>query len=291
MAGGEIRVGISGWRYEPWRGEFYPKGLKQREELQFASRAFSTIEINGSFYSLQLPRSWQSWHDDTPDDFVFAVKAPKFITHVRRLREIDTPMANFFASGVLLLKQKLGPLLWQFPPNFQFDPATFEPFLATLPRDTDHAQWIAMQHNEKVRAVALDIDTARPLRHAVELRHPSFNDPDFISLLRAYDVAFVVADTAKRWLEHDDVTAGFVYARLHGTKQLYQSRYTDEELDTWAQRSSAWSLGAQPPDARLISARPPPRRKARHVFVYFDNTDKLMAPGDAKRLMAKLGLA
>ena len=285
---GALRIGVSGWRYAPWRGAFYPPGLKQRDELRFASQALPTIEINGSFYSLQRPSSWQGWFDETPDDFVFAVKAPRFITHMLRLRGIDTALANFFASGVLSLKHKFGPLLWQFPPNFRFDPATFEPFLAGLPRDTGHAQRLARRHNDKVKAVAFEIDEPRPLRHAVEVRHESFADPGFIALLRAWNVAFVVADTANKWLERDDVTADFVYARLHGTGELYRSRYTDDELDRWAARIAAWRVGAQPADARLIASASPPKRASRDVFVYFDNTDKLMAPADAKRLMARL---
>ena len=291
MSTGQIRLGISGWRYEPWRGAFYPKVLPQRAELAYAARQLPTIEINGSFYSLQDPASWAAWHDETPDDFVFSVKGPRFITHMKRLREIDAPMANFFASGVLRLGRKLGPVLWQFPPSFRFDPATFEPFLAMLPRDTDHALWIAEHHDHRVEHRKwLEIDAIRPLRHAVEVRHESFLDPDFIALLRFYDVAFVVADTTGRWPEKDDVTADFVYARLHGSQVLYQSAYTDAELDRWAARIAAWRTGRPAADARLISTRPPPRRRLRDVYCYFDNTDKLQAPIDARRLIERLGL-
>jgi uncharacterized protein YecE (DUF72 family) len=292
MASGEIRIGVSGWRYAPWRGQFYPKGLVQRDELAYASRALSTIEINGSFYSLQQPSSWGAWFDATPDDFVFAVKGPRFVTHMKRLREIDAPMANFFASGVLRLRHKLGPVLWQFAPSFRFDPATFEPFLATLPFDTAAALALARRHDYRLEGRHwLEIDRRRPLRHAVEPRHESFADPDFVRLLRQYGVALVVADTAGLWIEKDDVTADFVYARLHGSQTLYQSGYTDEELDRWAARIAAWAGGGQAPEPRLISSRPPPRRRARDVVCYFDNTDKLQAPIDAKRLMARLGLA
>ncbi|HUP07012.1 MAG TPA: DUF72 domain-containing protein [Caldimonas sp.] len=288
---GSIRIGVSGWRYAPWRGAFYPRGLPQRAELAYASRALPTIEINGSFYSLQHPASWGLWHDQTPDDFVFAVKGARFITHMKRLREIESPVANFFASGVLRLDRKLGPILWQFPPQFRFDPATFEPFLAGLPYDTAHALEIARRHDHRLEGRNwLEVDGHRRLRHAVEIRHESFVDPDFIKLLRAYNVAFVVADTTGLWPEKDDVTADFVYVRLHGAETLYQSAYTDAELDRWAARIRAWTQGAQAPDARLISARPPRRRACRDVFCYFDNTDKLQAPFDARRLMAKLGL-
>jgi uncharacterized protein YecE (DUF72 family) len=286
---GDVRIGVSGWRYGPWRGAFYPRGLVQRAELAFASRQLSTIEINGSFYSLQWPSSWGRWFDETPDDFVFSVKGPRFITHMKKLREIEAPMANFFASGVLRLGRKLGPVLWQFPPNFRFDPATFEPFLATLPFDTDQALRIAGQHDHRVAGRSwLEIDAVRPIRHAVEIRHPSFVDPDFIALLRQYGVAFVVADTTGLWPEKDDVSADFVYVRLHGSQTLYQSAYTDAELDRWAACIGAWRVGAQPADARLISPRSPPRRRRRDVYCYFDNTDKLQAPLDAKRLIARL---
>jgi len=291
MSGG-LRIGVSGWRYGPWRGAFYPPGLRQRAELAYASRQLSTIEINGSFYSLQRPASWRRWFDETPDDFVFSVKGPRFITHMKRLREIDAPMANFFASGVLRLGRKLGPVLWQFPPNFRFDPATFEPFLATLPFDTDQALWRAEQHDHRVAdRTWLEIDAIRPLRHAVEVRHASFVDPDFIALLRHYNVAFVVADTTGLWPEKDDVTADFVYVRLHGSQTLYRSAYTDPELDRWAARIAAWRAGGQAAAARLISSTAPPRRSRRDVYCYFDNTDKLQAPIDAKRLIARLGSA
>ena len=292
MSVGAVRIGISGWRYAPWRGAFYPKGLVQRDELAHAARTFGSIEINGSFYSLQHPASWAAWFEQTPDDFVFAVKGPRFITHMKRLREIEAPIANFFASGVLRLGHKLGPVLWQFPASFGFDPATFEPFLCTLPRDSAHALELARGHDHRVAERRwLAIDATRPLRHAVEVRHPSFVDPDFVRLLRQYGVALVVADTAGRWPEKDDVTADFVYVRLHGSETLYQSAYTDAELDRWAACALAWRSGGQPADARLISTQAPRRRHARDVYVYFDNTDKLQAPLDAQRLMARLGLA
>lgn len=291
MATGSVRIGISGWRYAPWRGAFYPPGLRQSDELAFASRELPSIELNGSFYSLLRLESWANWFEQTPDDFVFSVKAPKLITHVKRLREIDAPLDNFFASCVLRLNQKLGPVLWQFPPSFRFDPASFEPFLASLPTDTGQAQWLANQHDDRVEGRTwLHIDEPRPMRHAVELRHKSFADPDFIRLLRQYGVAWVVADTAGRFLEHDDVTADFVYMRLHGSGTLCQSQYTDAEIERWAQRVGAWRRGGQAEGARLISTEPSPVRAGRDVFCYFDNTDKLHAPIDAKRLIAKLGL-
>lgn len=291
MTTGQVRVGVSGWRYEPWRGEFYPKGLVQRRELAFASRALSTIEINGTFYSLQRPASFAAWHDDTPDDFVFSVKAPQYVTHVRRLRDVEQPIANFLASGVLRLNAKLGPILWQLPPSLRFDPPRIEYFLSLLPHTTEEALMVACGHDEKMAGRAwLEIDAVRPLRHALEVRHESFADPAFIALLRRYRVAFVVADTAGRWPENDDVTADFVYMRLHGAVELYRSGYSEEEIGGWAARIAAWRDGGEPASPRLISNEPPPKAKARDVFCYFDNTDKLHAPANAARLLGMLGL-
>jgi uncharacterized protein YecE (DUF72 family) len=177
MAKADIRIGISGWRYEPWRGVFYPAKLPQRRELEYASRMLPTIEINGSFYSLQSPAFYAQRHDDTPDDFVFAVKGPKYITHMRRLKEIETPLANFFANGLFELKGKLGPILWQFPPQLPFKPERFEAFFAQLPQDTHAAAEIAARHDHRVEErMSLVPDRKRRLRHAVEIRHESFVD-------------------------------------------------------------------------------------------------------------------
>ncbi|MBW3550010.1 MAG: DUF72 domain-containing protein, partial [Proteobacteria bacterium] len=193
-----VRIGISGWRYPPWRGVFYPDDLAQRRELEYAARRFASIELNGSFYSLQTPKSYSAWHDATPGDFVFAVKAPRFLTHMLRLRDIDKPLANFLASGVLRLRAKLGPLLWQLPPTFRFDETRLDHFLSQLPRDTEQALALARRRDvERMRGrSALAIDCRRPLRHALEVRHESFCDPRFIALLRRHKVALVVADTA-----------------------------------------------------------------------------------------------
>jgi uncharacterized protein YecE (DUF72 family) len=282
------RIGISGWRYAPWRGVFYPKDLVQRRELEFASRRFDTIEINGSFYSLQRPESWRRWHAETPDDFVFAVKAPRYITHLRRLRDIDAPLANFFASGVLELRAKLGPILWQFPPNLRFDEALWRDFLARLPRDTASARAIARRHDARVRATSIPrIDTVR-LRHAVEVRSETFRDERFIALLRRHNVALVVADTAGRWPYLEDVTADFVYVRLHGDKEIYASGYSRRALDRWAERIEAWRNGREPADAARVSARPAPKRVHRDVYCYFDNDIKVRAPFDAESLRERL---
>ncbi|MES3022593.1 MAG: DUF72 domain-containing protein [Pseudomonadota bacterium] len=289
---GEICIGISGWRYEPWRGVFYPEGLTQDRELAFASRALSTIEINGSFYSLQRPESYAAWYEATPPRFRFSVKGNRFITHTLRLREIDAPLANVFASGVLALREKLGPCLWQFPPNFKFDPERMGHFLSLLPHDSEQALALARKHEPRMDGRSLlEIDKKRPLRHAVEIRHESFNDPAFIALLRKYRVALVVADTAGKWPYLEDVTSDFMYLRLHGDAELYASGYTDEALDRWAARIRIWCAGGQPDDAHLASDKPPPKRAGRELFCYFDNDVKVRAPFDARRLMQRLGLA
>ncbi len=287
-----IRIGISGWRYTPWRGAFYPSTLPQRLELWYASRILSTIEINGSFYSLQRPEYFAQWHDETPDDFVFAVKGPRFITHMKRLRDVETPLANFFASGVFNLRAKLGPILWQFPPQFRFDAAKLEAFFELLPQDTARALCLARKRDYRLKGRArLAIDERRSLRHAVEIRHESFMDPRFIDLLRRYNIALVIAETAKRWPMMHDITADFLYMRLHGDKTLYQSGYSDRALERWADKISAWHEGKEPNDAETISRAKARSSKPRDVYCYFDNTDvKLRAPIDAQTLMRKLGL-
>ena len=287
----KIRIGISGWRYAPWRGGFYPEGLKQADELQFASRALPSIELNGSFYALQRPQSYAAWYDATPPGFVFSIKGNRFITHIQRLRDIDGPLANVFASGVFNLKEKLGPFLWQFPPSFRYDAELVEHFLSLLPHDTEAALELA-QHCEprmKERSL-LEIDKKRKLRHAMEIRHESFIDEGFIALLRKYNVALVVADTGGKWPYLEDVTADFMYLRLHGDKELYASGYTEPALERWAQRIEAWSKGGQPKDAHCVSASKPKARKSRDVYCYFDNDIKVKAPFDARRLIERLGL-
>ena len=181
-----IRIGISGWRYEPWRGVFYPEGMPQRRELEFAARHFPTVEINGSFYSLQRPEYYEEWYDAVPPGFVFAVKGSRYITHMLRLKDCERPLANFLASGVLRLGGKLGPILWQLPARFRYDPERIEAFLALLPRDTEAAARLARRHDERVSGRSwLRTDRKRPLRHALEARHESFADPGFAALLRA----------------------------------------------------------------------------------------------------------
>ena len=288
---GEIRIGISGWRYKPWRGVFYPKGLTQKRELTFAAENFRSIEINGTFYSLQTPTSFERWASETPPDFVFAVKGPRYITHMLKLRNVEPALANFFASGVFRLAKKLGPILWQLPPNFGFNPARIESFFRLLPRDTDEAAAIARGHETWLTKKRTDV---RPranikLRHALEIRHPSFLVKEFIDLLRAHDVALVCADTVE-WPLRMDVTSDFVYVRLHGSQVLYASGYDDVLLDEWADRVVEWAQGNEPidPGSKRITDRSPHKRAGRDVYLYFDNDAKVRAPFDAKNLAVRV---
>ncbi len=285
-----IRIGISGWRYAPWRGEFYPPKLVQAKELAYASRVLPTIEVNGSFYALQRPAAWLDWYDATPEGFVFSVKAPRYITHIRRARDVEQPVANFLASGVLALREKLGPLLWQFPPSFRFDPDRFDTFFALLPHDTRAALALAKHHEPFMRErVWLETDRRRPMRHAVEIRHESFVDERFIDMLRRHGIALVIADTqGKAWPRLDDVTADFLYLRLHGSEGMYQGRYSDNALDVWAKHIRRWHDGGEPRDSYRVASRMPRSAHPRDVFCYFDNDQKVRAPFDAQRLMARL---
>jgi uncharacterized protein YecE (DUF72 family) len=271
LRGMTVRVGISGWRYRPWRGTFYPKGLVQRRELEYVAEHLSTVEINGSFYSLQRPASFRTWYTQTPPGFVFAVKGGRFITHMKKLAGVETPLANFFASGVLALQDKLGPVLWQLPPTLGFDAARLDDFLGRLPRTTAEAARLAEGHDARLKEPAwTDAGEDRPLRHAVEVRHESFRDPAFLDLLRRHGVAVVVADTAGRWPLIEETTADFVYVRLHGDAELYVSGYDDVALDAWAARVRRWHEGG------------------RDVYVYFDNDVKVRAPVDAIALAGRL---
>ena len=288
---GRVFIGVSGWRYLPWRGNFYPQGLAQRRELEYAARAFPSIELNGSFYSLQRPSSYSQWAEQTPPGFVFAIKGSRYITHMLKLRNIEVALANFVASGLFELGEKMGPVLWQFPPMMRFNAAVFDDFFSVLPRSTSQAMWIAHADDERLkdRHTLVPFDDM-PIRHAVEVRHASFVNPAFIALLRKHDIAWVVADTPRPWPLFEDVTSDFVYMRLHGATELYLSRYTTEQLERWARCIRAWTRGEEPADARLISQERMPGRKPLDVYCYFDNTDKLHAPDNARELMAMLDL-
>jgi len=280
---GRAYVGISGWRYPPWRGSFYPKGLAQRRELEYAADRLSSIEINGSFYALQRPEHYQRWYAETPDDFIFSVKGGRFITHMKKLRDVDVPLANFLGSGVLALAEKLGPLLWQLPPNLSFDAERLHAFFELLPRTTTQAAALARNHDERLTDRSwTTTDEDRPLRHAVEVRHESYRDPAFLPLLREHDIAIVVADTAGKWPLLETVTSDFGYVRLHGDEELYVSGYSDAALDRWAGLIHGWRSGEATADAR-----------PRDVYAYFDNDVKVHAPYNAidlaKRLEALAG--
>jgi uncharacterized protein YecE (DUF72 family) len=293
---GQIRIGISGWKYAPWRGRFYPKDLKQKAELSFAASKFRAIEINGTFYSLQSPSSFRSWAEATPSDFVFAIKGPRFITHMLKLRNVEAPLANFCANGMLALGAKLGPILWQFAPSFRFNVATLDAFFELLPRDTTAAAELAAGHDRRVAGrIYLAPGKRRPIRHAVEVRHQSFCVPEFISLLRRHNIALVCADTLE-WPLLMDVTADFVYCRLHGSEQLYASGYDDQALRQWASWARSWSRGGDPRSGyprrgKHASDRGPRRRSARDVFLFFDNDAKVRAPFDASRLIELVAAA
>jgi uncharacterized protein YecE (DUF72 family) len=280
------RIGISGWTYPPWRGVFYPKGLRQKDELSYAAGQFRTIEVNGTFYGLQKPDSFAAWAAQVPEDFVFSVKAPRFITHIRRLRDVSVPVANFLASGILRLGPKLGPILWQLPPSLVFDAEIVDAFLQTLPHDTQAAAAMAARHESRLDGRDwTKTDACRPMRHALEIRHESFRDPAFIALLRQYRVALVCADTPQ-WPRLGDVTADFIYARLHGSDQLYASGYTDDAIAAWARRVGTWQAGDTPQDLDRVAAAAP--RRKRDVYVYFDNDIKTLSPRNAKSLESAL---
>ncbi len=271
-------IGISGYDYKPWRGVFYPEDLPARRWLHFASRRFNSIELNGTFYSLKSPAVFERWLAEVPErDFLFAVKGGRFITHNLKLRRSETALGNFFASGVLALGERTGPFLWQLPATYRFDADRLDQFMKMLPRDSLAGEAVARQHDARLRRGAL-IEAAAtvPYRHVFEVRHPSYFHEEFYDLLRAHGCGLVVADSAGKFLMSEEVTAPFVYVRLHGSEQLYVSRYSDEELDAWAQRVRRWASAAE---------------GARDVYVYFDNDAKVHAPRDAIRLMERLGVS
>ncbi|MFV9424587.1 DUF72 domain-containing protein [Microbacterium sp. S1037] len=271
-------VGISGWRYPRWRGDFYPRGLAQRRELAYVGEHLRSLELNGSFYSLQRPASYRRWREEVPADFVFAVKGSRYVTHMLRLVGVHTALANFFASGVLALGPTLGPFLWQLPDRVDFDPDVLDGFLSQLPRTTGAALELARQHDQRLDGRDwLEVEADVPLRHALEPRSASFSDPRAAEILRAHDVALVLADTAGRWPVFDALTADHVYVRLHGSTELYASGYAGPELDAWADRIRGWLDGTASADGL-----------SRDVYAYFDNDARGRAPHDAVALAARL---
>jgi uncharacterized protein YecE (DUF72 family) len=269
---GTVRVGISGWRYPSWRGDFYPAGLPQRRELEYAAERLGSVEINGSFYSLQRPDSYRRWRAEVPPDFVFAVKGGRYITHLKRLRDVDAALANFFASGLLALGPTLGPVLWQLPERMDFDPEVLDEFLGLLPRTTAEAAALAARHDDKLAddRVLTEAESDRPLRHALEFRNVTFAAPAAYALLREHGVACVVADTAGRWPQVFEVTSDLVYVRLHGEERLYGGGYSPDSLDRWARRCLDWQASGL------------------DVVVYFDNDIDGRAPYDALALAERL---
>ena len=285
---GKVRIGISGWRYKPWRGDFYPEGLPQRQELEYASRKLNTIELNGSFYSTQRPESFAAWYESTPENFQFSIKGARFITHIKRLREVEGPLANFFAQGVLRLGEKLGPFLWQFPPSFKFNAELLEAFFAQLPRTHEEASELGRRHESRMQGRTwLKVEKNRKLRYAIEIRNESFVSEEFVGLLRKHDIALVKADTVE-WPLLMDVTAEFVYCRLHGSEELYASGYSEESLDMWAKRVERWANGDEVEDGKKASVKNGRKRASLNVYVYFDNDVKVRAPYDAQSLMKRI---
>jgi uncharacterized protein YecE (DUF72 family) len=268
----EVRVGVSGWRYPSWRGDFYPKGLVQRRELEYVATKMNAVELNGSFYSLQRPTTYRGIVEQTPGDFCVAVKGGRFITHLKRLAGVEAALANFLASGVLALGPKLGPLLWQLPPNLAFDPELLGGFFDLLPRTTTEAAEIARRHDDKLSddRVVLETDADRPVRHALEFRHSSFCDEEAFAFVADHDVALVVSDSPGKWPYTEQVTSDLVYVRLHGHTELYASGYSASALDTWAEKIRGWN------DRGL------------DVHVYFDNDSRGRAPHDAVALLDRL---
>lgn len=262
---GRIRIGVGGWTYEPWRGAFYPEGLAQKRELEYAAGKLTAIEVNGTYYGSQKPESFAKWHAETPDDFVFTLKGPRFTTNRRVLAEAGESIDRFFASGVLELKEKLGPINWQFMGTKKFDPADFEGFLKRLPKSIE----------------------GRAIRHAVEVRHDSFRTPDFVALARDYGVAIIIAADG----EHPqiaDLTAPFVYARIMGTKENEAAGYAPADLDAWAARAKAWAAGGAPEDLAYAGERKPGMGEPRDVFLFVISGHKVSNPAAAMALIERL---
>ncbi len=271
----DIRIGISGWTYPAWRGTFYPEGLPHRRELEHVSRRLNSLEVNGSFYSLQRPSSYRTWAATVPADFVFALKGSRYLTHMKKLADPYAGLATFFASGLLALGPQLGPILWQLPPTMVYDRERLDAFLRVLPRTAGQAAELARGHDEKLTGDRVLTETqhpAHPLRHALEVRHDSFRTPGLVDLLHEHRVALVLADNPGLWPVLEEDTADFRYVRLHGHDDLYASGYDEPALAAWAAKVRSWVAAG---DA---------------VYVYCDNDAKVRAPYDAMGLMAQLGI-
>jgi uncharacterized protein YecE (DUF72 family) len=282
---GTTRLGIAGWNFADWRGEFYPKGLPQKQELHYASRALGTIEINSTFYGHQKAESFAAWAAETPEAFRFSVKGHQGITHIKRLKEVDEALSFFFGSGVMALGKRLGPFVWQLPPNMKFDAERIERFFGLLPQTPEALVDIARRAVSERRTLVADATGIDTVRHAIEVRNTSFADPAFIALARQYNVALVTADT-KDWPAMD-VTADFAYLRLQGAPG--NDHYEEADLDGWAARLKALSAGTALPDGKFVGEAAGDG-KPRDVFAYFVSTDKVHAPRNAMAVMHRLGL-
>jgi uncharacterized protein YecE (DUF72 family) len=268
----EVRVGVSGWRYASWRGDFYPQGLVQRRELEYVASKMSSVELNGSFYSLQRPSTYQGIVDSTPDDFPVAVKGSRYITHMKQLAGVETALSNFLASGVLALGGQLGPMLWQLPARTAYDEERLAAFFDLLPRSTGAAAEVAKRHDDKLAGdrVLTECAVDRPIRHVLEARHRSFAERGSLALLEKHDIALAASDSPGTWPYFEEQTAGLMYVRLHGHTELYASGYSPRSLDRWAEKVRAWCADGL------------------DVYVYFDNDARGHAPHDAVALIERL---
>lgn len=279
----KVRIGVSGWNYDEWKGDFYPEGLPENVRLGHAASVFDTIEVNGTFYGLADPGTCRAWREAVPDHVELAIKGSRYITHMKRMGEPETPLANFFASGILEIGPNLGPVLWQLPARHRFDAERLDRFLALLPKDTIEAAELARGHDNRVEDAAYGNGSRHRMRHVLEVRHQSFLNEEAVEILRSHGVALCFSHSAE-WPYIEEITAGFVYLRLHGPRLLYASEYSEGELRVWAQRIEAWRGGGEPGDAARITEQEPPERRERDVYVYFDNTAHGYAPADAIRL-------
>lgn len=278
-----IRIGVSGWNYAGWRGRFYPDDLPHRRELEYAARTFDTLEVNGTFYRLTTARAARNWRETAPPEFIYSVKGSRFITHNKKLADVEGPLANFLAAGPLELGDKLGPFLWQLSANLRFDARRLEQFLSLLPSDMQQAADLARRHDDRVKDPGFGPDGGLALRHVLEVRHESFLNQDLVELLRRHGVALAFSHSSV-WPYVEEITSPFVYVRLHGPGRLYDSSYGEAELARWAEKVRAWEAGGEPEEAVRISGLSPPAGERRDVYVYFDNDGHAYAPREAMAL-------